>query len=245
MKINSEINDNLSTLSAEARVYWAIKNLGIKIVLSSSFGAQSAVMLHLATRIQPDIPIILIDTGYLFKETYQFIDTLTDKLNLNLKIYRNPISPAWQEARYGKLWQKGLDGIYQYNQQNKIVPMQKALTKLKADIWMVGLRKSQSPERAKMDFLSIQDGRYKLLPILDWDNRDIHRYLKKHNLPYHPLWEKGYISIGDVHTTRPLNPDTSESETRFFGLTRECGLHVTPLQSSAQTLNTSIYNNKS
>ena len=200
-------------------------------------------MLHMATRIKADIPIILIDTGYLFKETYQFIDDLTEQLNLNLKVFRNHLSPAWQEARYGKLWQKGLDGIHQYNELNKVIPMQNALNSLQADVWMVGLRRSQSEARNKMQFLSIQDGRHKLLPILDWSNKDVHLYLKKYNLPYHPLWEKGYISIGDTHTTRPLSDDISENETRFFGLTRECGLHVAPLHNSAEQLNNSIYNN--
>ncbi|MDC0534774.1 phosphoadenylyl-sulfate reductase [Francisellaceae bacterium] len=243
MKIDQKTNALLANLSPEERINWVIQHISPKIVLSSSFGAQSAVMLHMATKIKKDIPVILIDTGYLFKETYQFIDDLTKRLGLNLKVFRNHISPAWQEARYGKLWQKGLDGIHQYNELNKVVPMQNALNELESEVWMVGLRRSQSEERSKMQFLSNQDNRYKLLPILDWSNKDIHVYLKKHNLPYHPLWEKGYVSIGDTHTTKPLSEDISENETRFFGLTRECGLHVNPLHGSAEQLNNSIYNN--
>ena len=67
--------------------------------------------------------------------------------------------------------------------------------------------------------------RWKLHPILDWTDRDVYRYLQRHALPYHPLWEKGYVSIGDVHTTRSLQEVGSVDETRFFGLKRECGLH--------------------
>ncbi|MEW8432014.1 MAG: phosphoadenosine phosphosulfate reductase family protein, partial [gamma proteobacterium symbiont of Ctena orbiculata] len=67
--------------------------------------------------------------------------------------------------------------------------------------------------------------RFKVHPVIDWHNRDVHRYLQKHNLPYHPLWEQGYASVGDVHTSRPLELGMHEEETRFFGLKRECGIH--------------------
>lgn len=107
----SEINQQLEQLSAVERVTWALEHLPKAYVLSSSFGIQAAVCLHLITRQYPDIPVILTDTGYLFPETYQFIDTLTEQLQLNLKVYRAEISSSWQEARYGKLWLEGIDGI--------------------------------------------------------------------------------------------------------------------------------------
>ncbi|MCV5991409.1 phosphoadenosine phosphosulfate reductase family protein, partial [Escherichia coli] len=81
-----------------------------EFAVSSSFGIQAAVMLHLVTRAKADIPVILTDTGYLFAETYRFIDELTDALNLNLKVYRAKESANWQEARYGKLWEQGVEG---------------------------------------------------------------------------------------------------------------------------------------
>mgnify|MGYP000455746352 CR=1 FL=1 len=96
-------------------------------------GAQSAVMLHLVTQQAPQIPVIVVDTGYLFPETYQFIDQLTDRLKLNLKVYQAPITPAWQEARYGKLWEQGVEGIEKYNQINKVEPMARALKELDVD----------------------------------------------------------------------------------------------------------------
>ena len=219
-------NDYLAQLSAPQRLEWAFENICGNIVLSSGFGARSAAMLHLATSIQPDIPVILVDTGYLFPETYQFIDRLVSELNINLHVYRNIISPAWLEARYGKLWEQGLEGLHYYNNINKIQPMQRALEELKASVWVVGLRWSQSEQRREMNFLSSQDGRYKLKPILDWKDKDIHDYLVRHQLPYHPLWHKGYISIGDTHTTHPVTADMSREQARFYGLTRECGLHT-------------------
>jgi phosphoadenosine phosphosulfate reductase len=104
----SETNARLEKLDAEGRVAWALENLPGEYVLSSSFGIQAAVSLHLVNQIRPDIPVILTDTGYLFPETYQFIDELADKLRLNLKVYSAEQSAAWQEARYGKLWEQGV-----------------------------------------------------------------------------------------------------------------------------------------
>ncbi|MEI7346968.1 phosphoadenylyl-sulfate reductase [Dickeya chrysanthemi] len=221
----AEINQQLDSLSAEARVSWALENLPGEFVLSSSFGIQAAVCLHLVTRQRPDIPVILTDTGYLFAETYQFIDQLTEQLNLNLRVYRAALSPAWQEARYGKLWDQGVEGIEQYNQINKVEPMNRALQELQAGTWFAGLRREQSGSRGSLPVLAVQRGVFKFLPIIDWDNRTVYQYLKANGLSYHPLWEQGYLSVGDTHTTRKWEPGMSEEETRFFGLKRECGLH--------------------
>lgn len=212
-------------MKAEERVASALKTLPGQHIVTSSFGAQSAVMLHLVTRQKADIPVVLVDTGYLFPETYQFIDELTDRLDLNLKVFRPTESNAWQEARHGKRWEQGLDGIEAYNQDNKVEPMQRAIEELNVGTWFSGLRRSQSLDRSKTPFVEASGDRFKVYPIADWTDRDIYNYLKKHDLPYHPLWEKGYVSIGDVHTTKSLAEVDSIEETRFFGLKRECGLH--------------------
>jgi len=221
----AEMNREMDKLSAEQRVGWALENFPGRVVLTSSFGAQSAVCLHLVTTQQPDIPVVLVDTGYLFPETYQFIDELTERLALNLHIYRAGHSAAWQEARYGKLWEQGLEGIERYNWLNKVEPMQRALRELGAAAWISGLRRQQAKSRQNLDVLLWRNGRCKVHPLIDWTDRDVFRYLTRHNLPYHPLWEQGYVSIGDVHTTRRLSDGMTEEDTRFFGLKRECGLH--------------------
>src|SRR5271170_6717900 len=117
------VDRRLSSASASERIEWAAGQFGPSLVLSTSFGAQSAVMLHLATRIVPDIPVVLIDTGYLFPETYQFADELTKRLRINLKVYRAAETPEAMEARLGKLWEKGADGLETYNQIRKVEPM--------------------------------------------------------------------------------------------------------------------------
>ena len=185
----AETNAELEKLDAEGRVAWALDNLPGEYVLSSSFGIQAAVSLHL------------------------------------VKVYRATESAAWQEARYGKLWEQGVEGIEKYNDINKVEPMNRALKELNAQTWFAGLRREQSGSRANLPVLAIQRGVFKVLPIIDWDNRTIYQYLQKHGLKYHPLWDEGYLSVGDTHTTRKWEPGMSEEETRFFGLKRECGLH--------------------
>lgn len=220
-----EANARLERITAPERLAWASAEFGSGLVLSSSFGAQAAVMLHMATQARPDIPVIFVDTGYMFPETYEFAELLVNRLDLNLNVYRSRRSPAWQEAIDGKRWERGVEGIEAYNQENKVEPMNRALDELGATAWLAGLRRQQSSSRKNLSVLGLVKGRVKIHPIIDWTDKTVHDYLKVNDLPYHPLWERGYISIGDTHTTRKLEDGMSEEETRFFGLKRECGLH--------------------
>jgi phosphoadenosine phosphosulfate reductase len=150
---------------------------------------------------------------------------MSARLDLNLKVYRPQIGVAWMEARMGRIWEQGVDGIERYNRLRKVEPMQRALNELGVRTWIAGLRRSQSSTRSNLDIVSLRDGRWKLHPLADWTDRDVWHYLQTHDLPYHPLWHDGYVSIGDVHTTRKLEAGMREEDTRFFGLKRECGLH--------------------
>ena len=105
------INPEMEGADAADIIRWAHKTFGEGLVLSTSFGMQSAVMLHLATSVVPDIPVIFIDTGFHFLDTYKFADALKDRLKLNLKVYQAHASPAWTLARHGKLWEQGVDGL--------------------------------------------------------------------------------------------------------------------------------------
>jgi phosphoadenosine phosphosulfate reductase len=221
----AEISARLEKVSAEERVRWALERFRPEIMLSTSFGAQSAVSLHMVTQQWPDIPVVIVDTGYLFPETYRFADELTARLKLNLKVYRAETSAAWLEARHGKLWEHGLEGIERYNKMTKVEPMNRAIRELGIRGWITGLRRQQAKSRSELGVLGLQNGIVKIQPIIDWTDKKVFQYLTKHDLPYHPLWEKGYVSIGDIHTTRPLTGEMTEEETRFFGLKRECGLH--------------------
>jgi phosphoadenosine phosphosulfate reductase len=193
--------------------------------MSTSFGVQSAVMLHLVTRVVPGIPVLFVDTGYLFPETYRFAQDLTERLQLNLKVYTPKLTAAYQEAIYGKRWEMGAEELDQYNLLNKVEPMNRAIAENHAQAWISGLRRVQSSTRQNLGPIEKQNKIVKLYPIIEWSDRDIYQYLQAHGLPYHPLWNDGYVSVGDVHSTRKLGEGMTPEETRFNGIKRECGLH--------------------
>jgi phosphoadenosine phosphosulfate reductase len=130
------------------------------------------------------------------------------------------------EARHDRLWEAGREGLDQYNQIRKIEPMNRALHELGAKAWITGLRRVQSNSRADTPLVQMQKGFVKLNPLADWSDQQVWRYMRDHDLPQHPLLEQGYVSIGDVHTTRRWEPGMSQEQTRFFGVKRECGLHL-------------------
>ena len=219
------VNRSLERMDAGQRVQWGLAHLPGRHALSSSFGAQAAVSLHLVTSLAPEIPVILVDTGYLFPETYRFVDELVVRLGLNLKVFQPAMSPAWLESRHGRLWEQGADGIDRYNELRKGEPMQRALSELDVGSWFAGLRRQQARSRRGIQPLEYRGGRWKFHPILDWTDRQVFQYLTNRDLPYHPLWHHGYVSIGDWHTTRTLAEAGDAEATRFFGLKRECGIH--------------------
>ena len=216
---------DLEAASAFERIAWAREQFGNHLILSTSFGIQSAVMLHLVTAQIPDIPVVFVDTGYLFPETYRFAETLTQRLNLNLKTYLPLQSAAHQEAVYGKLWEQGDKGLEEYNRINKVEPMNRAVQELEAKAWLSGLRRSQSSTREHRNATEQQNKIVKIYPIIDWSDKNVYDYLKKNDLPQHPLWEEGYVSVGDWHSTSKLIEGMNPEDTRFGGLKRECGLH--------------------
>ncbi|MDC0935116.1 phosphoadenylyl-sulfate reductase [Pirellulales bacterium] len=234
----NELNRHLSEASAHEAIDWATEQFGNELVMTTSFGIQSAVMLHLAMSVDPNIPVIWVDTGYLPEETYRFADELTKRLNLNLKIYQSAISPARMESSYGKLWLTGnVEDLNLYDQIRKVEPMKRALEETGAQAWLTGLRSEQTKFRQALSPLSYDGDRYKLLPILDWNSRDVFKYLTKHNLPFHPLFDKGYATVGDWHSSRPLTgQDENERNSRFNGLKEECGIHLPGALTEASTI---------
>lgn len=235
------LNQTLSTMDASELVVWGAETFGDALVMSTSFGIQSAVMLHLVTQVMPNIPVIWVDTGYLPPETYRFADELTQRLRLNLQVYQSPMSPARMEALHGQLWdQDTVDALNRYDSIRKVEPMQRALKDLGAKAWLAGLRANQTSHRQTLGRIAQQNDVYKLHPILTWHSRDVYQYLTAHDLPYHPLFDEGYVTVGDWHSSRPLtSTDGDERDTRFKGLKQECGLHLPQTQGEADSLNSS------
>lgn len=235
------LNQQFSDSNADQIVQWAVEAFGDGLVMTTSFGIQSAVMLHLVTRIVPDIPVIWVDTGYLPAKTYLFAEELAQRLNLNLKVYQSPLSPARMEALHGRLWaQNDVESLNRYDQIRKVEPMQRALRELKATAWLAGLRSNQTNHRKSLEFVNLQGSIYKVLPILDWSSKDVYDYLQAHDLPYHPLFDEGYVTIGDWHSSRPLTAtDENERDTRFKGMKQECGIHLPQTLGESESLNSS------
>lgn len=237
----ASLNDKLQQENAVEIVKWAGHTFGNGLVMSTSFGIQAAVMLHLVTQVIPDIPVIWVDTGYLPPATYRFAEQLMTDLQLNIQVYQSKISPARMEAIHGRLWQQtDEDSLNRYDYIRKVEPMQQALQDLGATAWLAGLRSAQTDHRKSLSVLDQQNGLYKILPILNWTNQDVQAYLEQHQLPYHPLKEKGYATVGDWHSSRPMtDQDEHERQTRFQGVKQECGLHLPVTISEQKSLDSS------
>ncbi|MDJ0599150.1 MAG: phosphoadenosine phosphosulfate reductase [Crocosphaera sp.] len=236
-----EVNQTLENANAQQVVEWARDTFGDGLVMSTSFGIQAAVMLHLVTQVVPDIPVIWVDTGYLPAETYRFAQELSDRLQLNLKVYQSTLTPARMEALYGKLWnQHDLESLNRYDFIRKVEPMQRALKELQATAWLAGLRRQQTEHRKSLEKVELQGEQYKVYPILTWNSRDIYHYLTAHDLPYHPYFDKGYVTVGDWHSSRPVTAgDENERDSRFHGVKQECGLHLPLSPEAAESLDSS------
>lgn len=222
----AEINTRLSTGSAHAIVAWGLETFGTSMIMSSSFGAQSALMLHLVSEVAPGIPVVFLDTGYLFPETYQFAEELSKRFRLNLHVYSPALTATRLEAIHGRLWEGDEHDLARYAAITKVEPMDRALRELGAKAWIAGLNRSQTSFRAGLRTIEKQDGIYKIHPILEWTRSEMSAYMEKHDLPYHPLVAFGYHSIGDAHSTSPTHEGQDEREGRRLGAHRECGIHL-------------------
>jgi phosphoadenosine phosphosulfate reductase len=207
---------------------WAADRFGQSLAVSTSFGIQSAVTLQLATRVLPELPVIWVDTGYLPPETYRYADELASQLKLNLHVYQSAISPARMEALHGRLWEAGdVSDFQRYDDIRKVEPMRCALEELQPEAWVSGLRAQQTDYRKTLSRVSSDGTRQKVLPILRWTNRDVYQFMQENDLPQHPLFEQGFSTVGDWHSSRPPSAaDADDRATRFNGLKQECGIHV-------------------
>ncbi len=226
--IAGTVQKELETSSPRECVESAARLYGGGLVMTTSFGSQSAVLLHLATTVFPGIPVIWIDTGYLPRETYQYAERLTERLKINLHVYQAQMSPARMEALHGRL-HEGSDpeSLSRYHEIRKVEPLRRALHDLGARAWMAGVRADQTSHRRRLGRVSRQWGIVKIHPLLNMTKEDVERYLRVYALPRHPLTQKGYATVGDRHSSRPVRPgDSNERATRFNGIVEECGIHL-------------------
>ena len=226
------INSMFESSDAQKVVEWSAAQFGSdRVVMSSSFGADSAVLLHMATRVVPDIKIIFVDTGYLFPETFTHLEDLRRRLNLNVWTYRTRNDPIAYLRRAGEenpTWRNNVEGCCG---ENKVEPFDRAMRELAPAAWLRGIRRDQSDTRKSRQFVehSSRHDCFAVSPLLKWSRRDIHQYLKKFDLPYHPLFELGYASIGcnPLSCTRPVGADQDPRAGRWADSAKvECGINI-------------------
>ena len=220
---------SLDPMTPQERLTWAVETYGQAFALTTSFGIQSAVLLHMLSRI-PDgdsIPVIWVDTGYLPPETYHYVETLRDLLGIRLVVVQSEMSPARMEAVHGKLWETGeLSDLELYHRIRKVEPLEQAFASLETQCWASGVRRRQTDHRSSMTWIDPIRNRLALHPLLLWTNREIFYYMQDNALPQQPLFDQGYSTVGDWHSSGPDGSDQSGRSTRFGGLKQECGIHV-------------------
>jgi len=224
-----EARAKLASLSPEKRLEWALEKFDGQFAITTSFGIQSSVLLNMIHEINHSnqIKVIWVDTGYLPPETYQYADSLSKKLDLTITVVQSSISPARMEALYGKLWEnKSLQDLEKYHQIRKIQPLEEAFTQHEINCWASGVRSNQTDNRSSMNVVDLIRERISLRPILEWSQKDIFYYMQKNKLPQHPLFQQGYSTIGDWHSSAPESNDSLGRQTRFGGLKEECGIHI-------------------
>lgn len=225
MKLD-ELIEKSESLPAEALIKEAYDIFKPDIIATSSFGANSGVLIDLIAKTNLPIKIVYINTGFLFKETLNYIETLKN-LYKNLEF----LEISSPQSREDFLKEYGLDIIKENPdlccKLRKVEPLANYLKENGIKAWFAGLRRGQTDYRQQLKKIELtRTGLYKINPILDWTSKDVHYYMIKNNIPFHPLYEKGYTSIGCEPCTN-LPDSTDERSGRWKGKTKkECGLHT-------------------
>ena len=219
-----QLSEEFETKTPQEIIAWAVDTFWPQIALSSSFQTQSMPLLHMTSQIRRDILILFLDTGYHFWETLIFREKIASEWQLNvLDLYRDSRwdSFARQQPRALPFEDSNLCCF-----MHKVQPMQKAMKDMLA--WISGIRRDQTSVRAHARILELQeDGLLKINPLLNWTKTDVQRYMEEYHLPKHPLYEKGYRSIGCAPCTVAIGVNDDERAGRWAGRTKiECGLHT-------------------
>ncbi|HEY7116047.1 MAG TPA: phosphoadenylyl-sulfate reductase [Tepidisphaeraceae bacterium] len=234
----TELNAMFETAHPSKIVEWAIANWGgDEVVATSSFGAESALMIHLAIQHKPDIRIVMIDTGYLFPETWRHMEEMRRRFNLNVWVYRTKHDPIMWLREHGEGDPTWRNDDKKCCAANKNEPMDRAMKELRPKAWLRGIRRDQAKTRELARFVEWDERHncYAVSPLLNWSGKEIYQYMKQHELPYHPLYEKGYPSIGcnPLSCTRAIQPGEDPRAGRWAGSGKvECGINLGSLDSS-------------
>jgi phosphoadenosine phosphosulfate reductase len=222
-------NEAFETAHPRVILEWVLDQAGFdRIAIASAFQAEGTVVMHLATQIRPEVPILFLETGYQFAETLAFKERLTERLGLNVIDLVGGYTVEGQAATFGsRLFERDPERCCDLN---KVRPMFQALRNL--DAWITAFRRDSSPTRSAAPFVEqyeLEPDRWivKVNPTAAWTRADVWGYLKEHDLPHNPLYDLGYASIGCAPCTRMRFADEPERAGRWAGLSKwECGIHA-------------------
>lgn len=217
------LNQELRNATPQEILAWAARQFEGTLAVSSSFQPLSVPLLHMVSGIAPQTPVIFLDTGFHFPETLAYRDRLVSELRLNLRIARakEPTDPSDLASRTD-LYKRDPDRCCYLN---KVEPMAEAMREF--DAWVSGIRRDQASTRTTAEVVEEGAGVVRIHPLANWTARDLFQYMHDHNLPDHPLFERGYMSVGCAPCTRPPRPGEGERAGRWAGSEKtECGLHT-------------------
>lgn len=233
------INKSLEGKTPNYVLEWAIRRFHPRIAIASSFSVEDTIVIDMATKIQPDIKVFYINTGFQFKETDEIKDILKKKYQLNLVEYSSKLSTEEQTLKYGEnLYKKDANLCCQLR---KVEPIKRALKEL--DAWITGLRRGQAVTRKNLDIVQInkldnQTSLVKVNPLINWTRQQVWSYIEDNEIPYNPLYDKNYASIGCEPCTRPVQPGEDERAGRWAGTNKkECGIHTFSEKPKNSTIN--------
>jgi phosphoadenosine phosphosulfate reductase len=204
---------------------WGLARFYPKVAVASSFGAEDVVLIDIAARSSVNVRVFTLDTDFLFPETYALIEQIEQTYGIRVERARSALTPGEQADQHGK-------ALWSFNPNlccdlRKVVPLKKQLSEL--DAWVTGVRRDQAPTRANTKKLEwdAKFGLAKLNPLADWTSAQVWDYIRSHEVPYNPLHDQNYPSIGCTHCTRPVMPGEDPRAGRWSGFNKtECGLHL-------------------
>jgi phosphoadenosine phosphosulfate reductase len=217
--VAAELEDRTAQQSLE----WMFETFGERHYIACSFQKTSSVTLDLALKVNPGARFFYLDTDVLFPETYETRDRLEQHFGITFDRYHN-LTIAEQAERYGdELWKRDSDACCGLR---KVEPMREALSSV--DVWVSGIRRADSSSRATAPKFTWDKrfGLWKMNPLADWSERDVWNYIRDHRVPYNPLHDRGYPSIGCTHCTQQVGPGGSSRDGRWVGSSKsECGIN--------------------